>query len=60
MVFRLTCIQEFLRGLKIAKLLRQGTLPVTNRPHNPKNPGESNMTGNLKSCDVYRQHPEEG
>ena len=43
MVFRSICKQEFLHGLKIAKLLRQGTLAATNRRRNPKSPGKSDM-----------------
>ena len=52
--FRSICIQEFLRGLKIAKLLRLGTLAATNRRRNPKRLGKSDVNG--KSYDVYRQH----
>ena len=49
MFFRSICVQEFLHG--IAKLLRYGTLAATNRRRNPK----SDVHGNLKSYDVYRQ-----
>ena len=39
--------------VKIAKLLRLGTLAATNRHRNSKSPGKSHVNGNLKSYDIY-------
>ena len=48
MVFYSISIQEFLRGLKIANLLRRGALAATNRRRNPRCPGQSDVHEDLE------------